>query len=187
MYCININTVQNRTRLMLDCRKIKGYAFDSNRSRSAERSMKECQKIIKYTKGNIVNEEINTGKIDLDDFSFEVAYMMSEMLEKAGLTIEISFTNKVLPTIQGNRQLLKNIFYEISDICAEEAKRRTSVHMSIRKTKSSCIYEFAYQNGGIINMCNEQIERLNSCIMMFQGSFTIKRIKNTHTLICLTL
>jgi hypothetical protein len=191
-----MNTVSKYIRSILDCRKTKGYAFNSIRSRKAERNMRECPQIIRYAKGSFVNEDMKVGKIDLDDFSFEVAYIVSEVLEKANISMEMSFTNKVLPTISGSspnedkicrEKLLKNIIYEISNICAEEAKRGTSVHLSVRRGKGSCIYEFAYQNGEIINMCNEQIERLNSCIMTFQGSFSIKRIKNTHTLICLTL
>jgi len=187
MHCTSMNTVSKYIRSILDCRKTKGYAFNSIRSRKAERNMRECPQIIRYAKGSFVNEDMKVGKIDLDDFSFEVAYIVSEVLEKANISMEMSFTNKVLPTISGSRKLLKNIIYEISNICAEEAKRGTSVHLSVRRGKGSCIYEFAYQNGEIINMCNEQIERLNSCIMTFQGSFSIKRIKNTHTLICLTL
>lgn len=43
-------------------------------------------------------------KIDLDDFSFEVAYMFSERRDKSGLYVKIDFADKVLPTIRGNQK-----------------------------------------------------------------------------------
>ncbi len=187
MYCNSINTFPNHTEILLGCRKIKGYELRNNRKRRTERSMNEYPKIIKYTKGYAVNEEARTEEIDLDEFSFEIAYMVSEVLEKEEIAVEIVFTDKVLPTIQGSRQRLKDIFSEILKICVKEVKRKTTLQLSVRKEKGRCIYEFAYRNKEKIDMCDKRMEELESYIMRFQGNLSIRRIKNTQTKICVTL
>ena len=113
--------------------------------------------------------------------------MISEVLEKADLKVEISFTNKVLPTIRGNRRLLRTIISVITSMCVEEAKGKSSVHWSIRREEGYCIYEFAYWNAKRSNVNDEQIQRLASCLKEYQGTLSIKRKKNTRTLICLAL
>mgnify|MGYP001851219946 CR=1 FL=1 len=82
------------------------------------------------------------GKIDLDDFSFEVAYMFSERRDKSGLYVKIDFTDKVLPTIQGNQELLKKIFSSVADQCVKEAKPKTTVHLSVRKERLDVFMKF---------------------------------------------
>lgn len=186
MYCNNTKVFPNYTRIVTDYRRSRAYAL-SDRSRRRERNMKEYPKSIKYTRGNIRNKGIKAEKIDLDEFSFGVAYMISEALERENLNVEITFTAEVLPTIQGSWELLKAIFSEISEICVKEAKWNTTVYLSIRKEKGCCIFEFAYRSREKINVCDKQIEKLKSYIMRFQGDFSIKKIRNTYTLIRLTL
>ena len=189
MYCKSMNTIPNYTKSVLNQKKLKKYLIKTNRSIEAERSLRERAPIIRYAKGSLRNEDIKTeiDKIDLDEFSCEAAYMISEVLEKADLKVEISFTNKVLPTIRGNRRLLRTIISEITSMCVEEAKGKSSVHWSIRREEGYCIYEFAYWNAKRSNVNDEQIQRLASCLKEYQGTLSIKRKKNTRTLICLAL
>lgn len=85
MYCKSMNTIPNYTKSVLNQKKLKKYLIKTNRSIEAERSLRERPPIIRYAKGSLRNEDIKTeiDKIDLDEFSCEAVYMISEVLEKA--------------------------------------------------------------------------------------------------------
>lgn len=150
---------------------------------------KEPIKLINYVKGGRLNKEIETkgDKIDFDEFSFEVASMVSEVFENEDLIAYITVTNKVLPTIHSDHGTLKYIFSEILKMCVKDAKSGTTVNLSIKKEREYCIFEFIYQNGEKDSMDDKWKESLCSVVKNNKGTLSIKEKKDTYTFICLLL
>ena len=106
--------------------------------------------------------------------------MFSERLEKLELYMKIDFTDKILPTIRGNQELLKKIFPSVADQCVKEAKTETTVHLSVQKGKTVCVYEISYQNRDPkIKNCG-QMKRIKTDLEKFQGVLSVKREKDTQ-------
>lgn len=182
MYCDSAKAFPDYKSLFINQKGLKCGTFIGNIKARTSGNMSNNLRIIKYTMSGLNREDNNAkeGKIDLDDFSFEVAYMFSERLEKSGLSVEIDFTDKVLPTIRGNQELLKKIFSSVAEQCAKEAKPKTAVYLSIQKGKTGCIYEISYQNRGPKIKNSGQIERLKTDLVKFQGELSVKRENDTQ-------
>ena len=182
MYCDSAKAFPNYKSLLINQKGLKCGTFIGNKKTRTEGIMSENSKIIKYTGSRLICEvsSAKEEKIDLDYFSFEVAYMFCERLEKSGLYVKIDFTDKVLPTIPGNQELLKKIFSAVADQCVKEAKPRTTVHLSIQKGKTGCAYEISYQNRDPkIRNCG-QMKRFKTDLEKFQGVLSVKREKDTQ-------
>lgn len=163
----------------------------NKKSSSMRRNKGVCEqpKTIKFERnitGNL-NGELETEEIDLDELSFEAAYIMSEVLDKAGVELEISFTGQILPTIHGNRKCLKSAFKTIAELCVEEVEQSTAICLSIQKTNRHCIYEISYQHRENITKNDRQLEAHSLCVEKYQDIIFLKKIKNSDTRISLVL
>ena len=189
MYCDSAKVFPDCKSLLINQKGLKCGTFIGNKKARTEEIMNENSKIIKYTRSRVICEDSSgkEEKIDLDDFSFEVVYMFSERLEKSGLYVKIDFTDKVLPTIRGNQELLKNIFLSVADQCAKEAKSKTTAYLSIKRTKTGCAYVISYQHGDPKNKNSSQLERVKNDLGRFQGELSVKREKQTQIRISLNL
>lgn len=188
MYYNSAKAFPNYKNLFINQKGPKCGTFIENKKARIAVNMYENSKIIRYPRSRLICEKSNTKeKIDLDDFSFEVTYIFSERLEKSGLYVIIDFTDKVLPTIQGNQELLKNIFLSVADQCAKEAKSETTAYLSIKKTKTGCAYVILYQTGDPKNNNSGQLERIKDDLRIFQGELSVEREKQTKIRISLNL
>ena len=182
MYCNSAKVFPNYKSLLINQKGLKCGTFIGNKKTRTEGIMSENSKIIKYTGSRLICEDSSAKeeKIDLDDFSIEVAYMFSERLEKSGLNVRIDFTDKVLPTIRGNQELLKKIFSSVADQCVKEAKPKTTIHLSVQKGKTGCVYEISYQNRDLKMKNSVQMKRFKTDLEKFQGVLSVKREKDTQ-------
>ena len=188
MYCNSAKAFPNYKSLFINQKGSKCDTFTENRKARTAENMNENSKIIRYPRSKLIREISNKKeKIDLDDFSFEVTYIFSEQLEKSGLYVKINFTDKVLPTIQGNQELLKNIFLTVADQCAKEAKSETTAYLSIKKTKTGCAYVISYQTGDLKNKNSDQLKRIKDDLRIFQEELSVEREKQTQIRISLNL